>query len=91
MADPVIEFEQYRHEVLAVLAGDDPVEVLRATLEEVPRLVAGASADALNRSPAPGEWSAREVLNHLADSDLVVCTRGSASACTPNGARSQPA
>jgi hypothetical protein len=49
--------------------------VLRATLEEVPRLVASASAEQLNRSPAPGEWSPREVLNHLADSDLVSCTR----------------
>jgi hypothetical protein len=75
MADPVTEFEQYRQELLAMLDGDDPVEVLRTTLEEVPRLLAGASTDALNRSPAPGEWSPRDVLNHLADSDLVVHTR----------------
>jgi hypothetical protein len=75
MADPVTEFEEYRQELLAMLGSDDPVEVLRATLEEVPRLVAGASTDALNRSPAPGEWSPRDVLNHLADSDLIVCTR----------------
>jgi hypothetical protein len=75
MADSVPEFEQYRREVLAMLAGDDPVAVLRATLDEVPRLLADASAEALNRSPGHGEWSAREVLNHLADADLVVCTR----------------
>ena len=29
----------------------------------------------LNRSPAPAEWSPRQVLNHLSDSDLVTGTR----------------
>src|ERR1700732_938036 len=75
MADPVTEFEQYRQELLAALAGDDPVAVMRATLEEVPRLVATASAEQLNRSPGPGEWSPRQVLNHLSDTDLVYGTR----------------
>src|SRR5258708_629538 len=75
MADPVTEFEQYRQELLAALANDDPVAVLRASLDEVPRLVAAAAAGQLNQSPAPGEWSPREVLNHLADSDLVHATR----------------
>ena len=57
MADPVTEFEQYRQEILTILADDDPVAVLRATLDEVPRLVAAASTEQLNRSPGPGEWS----------------------------------
>src|SRR5690348_7445194 len=35
MADPVSEFEQYREELLAALNGEDPVLVLRATLNEV--------------------------------------------------------
>ena len=75
MADPVTEFELYRQELLAALGGDDPVDVLRATLDEVPRLVATTSAEQLTRSPAAGEWSPREVLNHLADTDLVSGTR----------------
>ena len=75
MADPVTEFELYRQELLAALAGDDPVDVLRTTLDEVPRLVATASAEQLTRAPAPGEWSPREVLHHLADTDLVSGTR----------------
>jgi hypothetical protein len=74
-ADPVTEFEQYRYELLAALGDEDPVAVLRATLDEVPRLVAGVTAEQLSRPPAPGEWSPREVLNHLADSDLVSGTR----------------
>jgi len=75
MPDPVTEFEQYRQELLAALGADDPVAVLRDNLAEVERLVAGATPDQLNRSPAPGEWSPRQVLNHLADSDLVFATR----------------
>src|SRR6266849_4433671 len=75
MSDPVTEFEQYREELLAALANDDPVAVLRATLDEVPRLVATASPEQMNRSPEPGEWSPRQVLNHLSDSDLVHGTR----------------
>ena len=74
MANPVTEFDEYRHELLARLAGDDPVAVLQATLDEVPRPVAGAAAEQLSRAPAPGEWSPRHVLNHLADTDLVYGT-----------------
>lgn len=75
MADPVTEFEQYRKELLAALADDDPVAVMQTTLDEVPRLAATASVEQMNRSPAPGEWSPRQVLNHLSDSDLVFGTR----------------
>ncbi|HLZ26458.1 MAG TPA: DinB family protein [Chloroflexota bacterium] len=75
MADPVTEFELYRHELLAALADDDPVAVLRSTLDEVPRLMATAATQQLSRSPAPGEWSPRQVLNHLSDADLVTGTR----------------
>lgn len=71
MADPVTEFDQYRQELMAQLNGDDPLSVLRATLDEVPGLVAEATPEQLSRSPGPGEWSPRQVLNHLADSDLV--------------------
>lgn len=75
MADPVTEFEQYRVELLAALGNDDPVAVLRAELEEIPRIVASVSAEQLMRSPAPGEWSAWQVLSHIADSDLMAGTR----------------
>jgi hypothetical protein len=74
-ADPVTEFDRYRSELLAAMAGQDPVDVLRQSLEEVTRLVAGASAEQLEHSPEPGEWSPAQVLNHLADSDMVSATR----------------
>src|SRR5437762_2742522 len=75
MADPVTEFEQYRHELLAALGNDDPVVILRAELEEIPRLAARVPTEQLTRAPAPGEWSAWQVLSHLADSDLMAGTR----------------
>jgi hypothetical protein len=74
-ADPVTEFETYRAELLAATEGQDPVAVLRGSLDEVARLVASASAEQLDRSPGPGEWSPAQVLNHLADSDMVSGTR----------------
>jgi hypothetical protein len=75
VADPVTEFERYRQELLDALGGDDPVAVLRASLDEIPRLAAAAKPADLARRPAPGEWSPREVLSHLADADLMVGIR----------------
>jgi hypothetical protein len=43
------------------------------------RVVAEALADAtdeqLDAHPAPGKWSAREVVHHLADSEMTAATR----------------
>ena len=75
MPDPVTEFELYRQELLDALGEDDPVGVLRATLAELDQLLASAPDAALNHSPAPGEWAPRDVLSHLADSDLVTGMR----------------
>jgi hypothetical protein len=75
MADPVTEFELYRQELLAALGGDDPVAALRCSLDEVSSLAETTPAAQLEKSPAAGEWSAWEVLNHLSDSDLMAGTR----------------
>jgi DinB superfamily len=75
MPDPVTEFELYRQDLLTALGDDDPVAVLRAGLEEIPRLAASVSDEHLGRAPAPGEWSARQVVSHLADSDLMAGMR----------------
>ena len=43
---------------------------------DVRRAVAAAEADnALDRRPEPGEWTAREVVHHLADSELTSAIR----------------
>jgi hypothetical protein len=75
MPDPVTEFELYRQELLGLLGADDPVAVLRSTLQELERLIGEATEADLTHQPAPGEWSPREVFSHLADSDLVTGMR----------------
>jgi hypothetical protein len=35
----------------------------------------GADDDQLDARPAPGKWSAREVVHHLADSEITAATR----------------
>lgn len=71
MADPVEEFEEYKQELLDALGHHDPIEVMREGLRDLKGIVAGASVEVLTRSPAPGEWSAHQVLQHLADTELV--------------------
>lgn len=51
------------------------VERLRRTPDEVAALVHGLSEEAMNRQPAPGEWSLRQVVIHLHDAQKVLHTR----------------
>jgi hypothetical protein len=57
--------------VLGLLGDREPIRVLEATPAELRRLVDGRSAEELRRPERPGKWSATEVVQHLADSDLV--------------------
>jgi DinB superfamily len=41
----------------------------------VAEAVAGATDQQLDVRPAPGKWSAREVIHHLADSEMTAATR----------------
>jgi hypothetical protein len=42
---------------------------------EVERAVAGMTDAELDRRPAPGDWTAREVVHHLADSEATAYVR----------------
>jgi uncharacterized damage-inducible protein DinB len=53
----------------------DPREVIRATSARLETAVQARDADALNRSPAPGKWSVRDILCHLADCEVVFAFR----------------
>ena len=53
------------------LDGRPVVEILRTTPTALQSMIAGLSADALSMPPAPGKWSVREILAHLADCELV--------------------
>lgn len=57
------------------LSGRDPIAVIRSTPETLMRLVSAFSAEALHDPPAPGKWSLREILCHLADTELAFSVR----------------
>jgi len=41
----------------------------------VAEALAGATGEELDRRPAPGKWSAREIVHHLADSEMMSAVR----------------
>ncbi len=53
----------------------EAVARLRSTPQTIATLLDGMSEDDLNRQPAPGEWSMRQVLSHLHDAQGVLHTR----------------
>jgi uncharacterized damage-inducible protein DinB len=69
--DPPDERGRYADAVLDLLADRDALAVLKDTLAALARAIDGLSAEQLHRAEAPGKWSISQVLQHLADSDLV--------------------
>ncbi len=57
------------------LAGQEPLPVLTATPGRLDALACGMTREQLDASPAPGKWSPREILAHLADCEVVFCFR----------------
>jgi uncharacterized damage-inducible protein DinB len=59
----------------AHLGDRDPFAAIAATAAELARRVAALDAGAADRRPAAGKWSVREVICHLADSEVVFAFR----------------
>jgi uncharacterized damage-inducible protein DinB len=57
------------------LGDKDPVKVIEATPRRLAELAAALAPEARERKPAPGKWSAREILCHLADCEVVFAFR----------------
>src|ERR1700722_15357583 len=57
------------------LDGKDPLEVIRITPARLEKSVSDSTSETLNRSPAPGKWSVRDILCHLADCEVVFAFR----------------
>jgi DinB superfamily len=64
--------KEYIQRILAQLGGKDPLKVQASTAAKLGRLIQRASSVKLHKRPAPGKWSAGEILAHLADSEIVV-------------------
>ena len=59
----------------ADLGGRDPLEALADTPGRIRDLVQGWTEAQFERSYAEGKWSARQVLTHLAQTELALTTR----------------
>jgi hypothetical protein len=62
---------EYTAAVLGLLGPQDPLNVLRSTPDALRKAIVGLTERELSQSEAPGKWSIRHVVRHLADSDLV--------------------
>jgi len=70
MIEPVTE-----NPYAADLANRDPLQVLVETPGRIAAVVTAWSPAQLERSYAPGKWSARQILVHLAQTELALGTR----------------
>ena len=66
------------------LATRDPLEALADTPFRIRDLVQGWTDDRFERSYAPGKWSARQVLIHLAQTELALTTRARLALSQPD-------
>ncbi len=62
---------QYTARIAAFAEGKDPIAVQHRTYETLAGFVEGATAELLDRQRAPGKWSMRQILAHLADVEVV--------------------
>lgn len=51
------------------------IEKYRQGYDQVKAALAGASDAELDARPAPGKWTAREIVHHLADSEMTAAVR----------------
>jgi hypothetical protein len=69
----------------ASFVGDrDPLAVIAATASELSTRTAGLSAEEVNRAPAPGKWSLRQIVCHLADTEIAFGFRLRQALAEPN-------
>jgi hypothetical protein len=66
------------------LGDRDPIAAMRETPERIRALAAGWTPAQFDRSYAPGKWSARQILAHLAQTELALGTRARMALTSPN-------
>ena len=62
---------EYKEKILRFQAGADPLVLQARAPDVLAALVDGLTAEQLGQRPAPGKWSIREIVAHLADDELV--------------------
>ena len=62
---------QYKARILRHVDGREPLPLLTAAPATLAALLEGVPPALWDRRPAPGKWSIREIVAHLADDELV--------------------
>ena len=57
------------------LQSRNPLAVAAATPGRIVTVIRTLGPSQLARRPAPGKWSIREIITHLADTEMVMCCR----------------
>jgi len=70
MAGPVIP-DRYRE----AIGKDDPFLALVEAPQRLRKILKGLSEKELSRRPAPGKWSIKEIVAHLADGEVILGSR----------------
>jgi hypothetical protein len=70
-SDAVAQADAYVAALMAALGSRDPLDVLDEMSGALSRAVEGLSHAQQGRPERPGKWSVRQVVAHLADSELV--------------------
>jgi uncharacterized damage-inducible protein DinB len=65
------QFKQYIEKTLTLLGGRDPQEVQKTAVAKLRRAIKGLTPKELGWTPAPGKWSIRQIIAHLADTEMV--------------------
>ena len=66
------------------LADREPLDAMRDTTARIRALVGGWHPDQFERSYAPGKWNARQILTHLAQSEVALGYRARMAVTTPD-------
>jgi len=67
--------QTYVRALLDLLGDHDPLEIAAQLLPWLERRTAGLDDATLRRAEAPGKWSTVEVIQHLADAEVVLAWR----------------
>jgi DinB superfamily len=67
----------------ADLADREPVSAMRDSVARIRALVGGWGSDQFSRSYAPGKWDARQILTHLAQSEIALGYRARMALTSP--------
>src|SRR6058998_1530662 len=66
------------------LSGRDPLEAIGDTTARIEAMTAEWTPQQFERSYAPGKWSARQILTHLAQTEIALGHRARMALTTPN-------